>query len=235
MMSARGTLYGVGVGPGDPQLLTLKACEVIRSSDVLAYPVNSAGESFARSIASGVIVEGTDELPIHVPMKVERGPAQAAYDVATGAISDHLNAGQNVAYLCIGDPLFYGSFMYLAARLGEEHTLEIVPGITSLSACAARTHIPLGGRNDILSVIPAILDEDALKVALAGADMAVIIKVGRHFEKLRNVIGALGLIDKAVIVEGATGEDEHVTPLEDITPGEQPYFSTILLRRGELS
>jgi precorrin-2/cobalt-factor-2 C20-methyltransferase len=235
VMSVQGTLYGVGVGPGDPQLLTLKACEVIKSVDVLAYPVNGSGTSYARSIASGVIPKGTDELAIHVPMKVERGPAQDAYDAASGTISDHLNAGRNVAYLCVGDPLFYGSFMYLAARLGEKYSLEIVPGVTSLTACAARTHIPLGGRNDVLSVVPATLDEPELKSAILAADMAVIIKVGRHFGKVRDVLRAAGMADRAVILESASGEDERITPLEDLEQDDAPYFSTILVRRGELS
>jgi precorrin-2/cobalt-factor-2 C20-methyltransferase len=234
-MAARGTLYGVGVGPGDPQLLTLKACEVIKSADVLAYPVNGSGTSVARSIASSVIPEGAQELPIHVPMKVERGPAQDAYDDAAGTISDHLNAGRDVAYLCVGDPLFYGSFMYLAERLGDKHILEIVPGITSLSACAARTQTPLGGRNDILSVVPATLEEGALKTALAGADTAAIIKVGRHFGKVREVLRAAGIADRALILESATGDEERITPLEDVKQDDAPYFSTILVRRGELS
>jgi precorrin-2/cobalt-factor-2 C20-methyltransferase len=168
-------------------------------------------------------------------MKVERGPAREAYDEAAETISDHLNAGRSVAYLCVGDPLFYGSFMYLAARLGEKHLLEIVPGITSLSACAARTHMPLGGRSDVLSVVPATLDDDALKTALAGADMVAIIKVGRHFGKVRDVLRASGIADRALILESATGNEERITPLEDVEEGDAPYFSTILVRRGELS
>jgi len=235
MMTGKGTLYGVGVGPGDPQLLTLKACEVIRSVEVLAYPVNGSGTSCARSIASAVIPDGTEEFAIHVPMTVERGPARDAYDEAVGTISDYLSAGRSVAYLCVGDPLFYGSFMYLAARLGEAYALEIIPGITSLSACAARSHMPLGGRNDILSVVPATLDEGALKSAVLAADMVVIIKVGRHFGKVRDVLRAVDLADRASILVSATGEDEQVLSLEGVKGDEAPYFSTVLVRRGELS
>ncbi len=235
MMAGRGIFYGVGVGPGDPQLLTLKACEIIKAADVLAYPVNGSGISYAREIASAVIPEDADELPIHVPMKVERDPARAAYDAAAGIIAGHLSAGRNVAYLCLGDPLFYGSFMYLAARLEDAHEIEVVPGVTSLSACAARTHIPLGGRNDILSVVPATLDEPALKAAIEGSDMAVIIKVGRHFKKVRDVLRAVGLAERALILESASGDNERVTALEDVRQDEAPYFSTILVCRGELT
>ncbi len=233
-MAGTGILYGVGVGPGDPQLLTLKACEIIRAADVMAYPVNGAGDSRSREIASDVIPEGVSELPVPIPMKVEREPARAAYDAAAGTISEHLHAGRNVAYLCVGDPLFYGSFMYLAARLGRDHEIEVVPGVTSLSACTARTHVSLAGRNDVLCVVPATLDRDALKTALAGADAVAIVKVGRHFEKVRDVLRALGLADRATILEGATGERERVIALEDAPEKDAPYFSTILVRRSEL-
>lgn len=234
-MGPPGILYGVGVGPGDPQLLTLKACEVIRSADVLTYPVNGSGISRSRQIASEVIPEGITEFPIHLPMKVEREPARAAYDEAADAITGHLEAGRNVAYLCVGDPLFYGSFMYLAARLGGLQKIEVVPGVTSLSACAARTNISLVGRNDILSIVPATLDEDALKAALAGADAAAIVKVGRHFEKVRDVLRSLGLSDRATILESASGENERVIAVEDAPEDHAPYFTTILVRREDLT
>ena len=234
-MAGQGILHGVGVGPGDPQLLTLKACEIIKAADVLAYPVNGSGKSHAREIASAVIPEDAEELPIHLPMKVERGPARKAYDAAAGKIAGHLGAGRNVAYLCVGDPLFYGSFMYLAARLEDTHEIEVVPGVTSLSACAARTHMPLGGRSDVLSVVPATLDEAALKAALANADAAAIIKVGRHFGKVRDVLRAAGLAERALILEGASGDNERVMLLEDAAEKDAPYFSTILVRRGELA
>lgn len=233
--TATGTLYGVGVGPGDPQLLTLRACEVIRTADVLAYPVNGSGDGRARDIAADVIPDGIIEFPVHVPMKVEREPARAAYDEAVTGLADHLDAGRNVAYLCVGDPLFYGSFMYLAARMNGSHAVEVVPGVTSLSACAARTHIPLAGRSEIISVVPATLDEATLKSALATADAAAIIKVGRHFEKVRTVLRALDLADHATILESATSEDEKVIALEDAAEDHAAYFSTILVRRKELA
>jgi len=234
-MTEQGTLFGVGVGPGDPKLMTIKAGEVIRDADVLAYPVNGSGESHARSIAAPIIEAGASELPIHLPMKVEREPAQNAYDNAVIAIKRHLDEGRDVAYLCVGDPLFYGSFMYLAARLGNTHPIEIVPGITSLSACAALTRTPLAGRNDILSVIPATLGEAAMATALERADTAAIIKVGRHFQKVRRLLYSLGIADKAIVIENGTADGERITPLEDIAEETHPYFSTILLRRNRVT
>jgi len=220
--------------------MTIRAGEVIRSADVLAYPVNGAGESRARAIAGALIAGGVTELPIHVPMRPERDPARAAYDTAANSISGHLGAGRNVAYLCVGDPLFYGSFMYLAARLNDVHKIEVIPGVTSLSACAAHTLNPLAGRDDVLSVVPATLDEDALKSALAGADSVAIIKVGRHFAKVRRVLRTLCLDGRATILESATGKDERISPVAEIADdgfGEEgaPYFSTILVRRDELT
>ncbi len=239
-MAKEETLYGVGVGPGDPKLMTIRAGEVIRAADVLAYPVNGAGTSRARAIASALIPAGVTEMPIHIPMRSEREPARAAYDAAAQAISDHLKAGRSVAYLCVGDPLFYGSFMYLSARLKGAHKIEVIPGVASLSACAAQTLVPLAGRDDVLSVVPATLGEDELKSALAAADSMAIIKVGRHFAKVRAVLRALGLEGRATILESATGESERITTLDkfsDETIGEEGahYFSTILVRRKELS
>lgn len=229
------TLYGVGVGPGDPKLMTIRAGEVVRAADVISYPVNGSGEGRARAIAASIIPADVEELPIHIPMRVEREPAREAYGEAADLISDRLDEGKSVAWLCVGDPLFYGTFIYLAARLGDAHPIEIVPGVTSLSACAARTHTALAGRTDVLSVVPATLEEDTLRMAIETADAAVIIKVGRHFEKVRAILHALGLANGATILEGASGPGERVMPLNEVAEGERPYFSTILVRRGEVS
>lgn len=232
---AKGTLYGVGVGPGDPKLMTIRAGEVIRAADVLAYPVNGEGEGRARIIAAPIISATAEELPVHIPMRVEREPARQAYDEAARLIAERLDKGKSVAWLCIGDPLIYGTFMYLVARLGDAHTIEIIPGVTSLSACAARTRTALAGRTDILSVIPATVGKKTLQKALKRSDSAVIIKVGRHLEKVRGVLQELDLAGSATILESASGAEERVTPLNEVTEGEQSYFSTILVRRGEVS
>jgi precorrin-2/cobalt-factor-2 C20-methyltransferase len=231
---ARATFFGVGVGPGDPKLMTIRAGEIIRDAHVLAYPVNGSGESRARSIAAPIIVGHAIELPVHLPMQIDREPGRSAYDDAAQAIKAHLDEGRDVAWLCVGDPMFYGSFMYMAGRL-EGYGIEIVPGVTSLSACAARTGTALAGRNDILSVVPATLDEAELRSALERADCAVVIKVGRHFDKVRTVLRDLGLEDDSTILEAASGPAERTASLVDIPDGEQSYFSTILVRRETIS
>ena len=232
-MADLGTLYGIGVGPGDPELLTLKACSLIRSIDAIAFPTNADGQSMARSIAAEVIPVGKTEIPIHVPMAVEREPGRAAYDRGAKEIAGQLESGNSVGYLCVGDPLFYGSFIYLAARLGEDYPIEVVPGVTSLGACAARMGQPLAARNEVFRVIPAPLPADELTAELATADSAAVIKVGRHFDKVRHVLRSLDLADHAGLVSDATGEGERVTPLEDVPESAQGYFSTILVRRGD--
>ena len=230
-----GTLFGVGVGPGDPKLMTIRAGEVIRDADVLAFPVNGSGESRARAIAAPIIEGHAQELPVHLPMRVEREPARAAYDRAATDIAAHLDAGRSVAWLCVGDPMLSGSSRSVAARLSERQPVEIVPGVTSLSACAAQAHIPLAGRNDILSVIPATAKKKALRKALERADAAAIVKVGRHFGKVREVLRGLDLEGHATILESATSANETLLRLPDVPDGEQSYFSTSLVRRGDIA
>ncbi len=227
------TLYGVGVGPGDPELLTLKAHRLISEAAVVAYPVNGKGEGFAHSIVGKFLRPDALHLPIHVPMKTERAPAQCAYDAASIEIAGHLSAGRDVVFLCEGDPFFFGSFMYLFKRMKADHACEVVPGVTSLTACAAELGRPLAARNDVLKVLPAPLDANALTRELETAESAAIIKVGRHFDKVRTVLEELGLTNQAWIVEAATNPEQKVRPLGDVPEGDRPYFSTILIYRGE--
>ncbi|MED5352572.1 MAG: precorrin-2 C(20)-methyltransferase, partial [Pseudomonadota bacterium] len=188
-----GTLYGVGTGPGDPQLVTRRAWSLVESAQVIAYPAPDSGESFARSIVAEAISPDAVEIPMVVPMRTGRAPAQSIYDKGAGDIAAHLAAGRDVVLLCEGDPLFYGSFMYLLVRLRDDFPVEIVPGVTSLSACAAAQSHPLVARSDILTVLPATLDDAALTDAIGRAEAVAIMKIGRHMPRLRALLGALGL------------------------------------------
>ncbi|MEO0945739.1 MAG: precorrin-2 C(20)-methyltransferase [Pseudomonadota bacterium] len=228
-----GTLYAIGVGPGDPDLLTLKAVRLIQSGALIAYPVGDDSDaSFARTIAAVHLPKGAEEYGFRVPMRVARGPASEAYDNAARRLTTHLSAGRDVALLCEGDPFFYGSAMYLVERLAPSHPCEIVPGVTSLTACAAAIKRPLAARNERLKVLPAPLAADVLMRELREAEAAAIIKVGRHFEKIRAVLDETGLAGRAMIIERATGAEERITKLSDVPEGERPYFSTILVYRG---
>ncbi|MCK8485147.1 precorrin-2 C(20)-methyltransferase [Aliiroseovarius sp. S2029] len=226
-----GTLYGVGLGPGDPDLMTLRAARLIGSAKVVAFPTLEGGDSFARSIAAHLIAKDADEIAMDIPMTVERAPAQKAYDAGAAKIAARLEAGDDVVVLCEGDPFFYGSFMYLFARLADRFRTEIVPGVTSVTACAARARSPLVARNERLTILPGPLPEDELRARIEGAESVAIMKVGRHLPKIRGVIEELGLVDKATYVERASLPEEVVLPLAD-APEKAPYFSMILLAKG---
>src|SRR5690606_37276488 len=152
-----GTLHLVGVGPGDPELITLKAARILGAADVVAYPTTGEDAAFALSIAEAHLNPSAIRLPVAIPMRVDRGPAQAAYDEAAAAILAHLGAGRDVAWLCEGDPLFYGSAMYLVARVAPHAPVAVTPGVTSLTAAAAAIARPLAARNEMLKVLPAPL------------------------------------------------------------------------------
>ena len=226
-----GTLYGIGLGPGDPELMTLKAHRLIRTARVIAYPAPDTGPSLARAIAADAIPEDATEIPMVVPMRTERFPAQQVYAEAADQIAAHLAAGTDVAVLCEGDPFFYGSFMYLFARLAENHPVEIVPGVSSLGACASALKRPLVARNDVLTVLPGTLPDTELRPRIEAADAVSIMKVGRHLPRLRALIAELGLTHLAGYVERASMDAQTVHPLAD-APAEAPYFSMILINKG---
>ncbi len=232
-MSTTGKLYGIGIGPGDPELLTLKAWRLLSTVEVVAYPEPENGGSMARGIAAPFIPEEVIELPVTVPMTVDREPARNAYDQATIAITRHLNEGRHVAFLCEGDPFLYGSFMYLHQRMSRSHDVVVVPGVTSLTASAAALGRPLAARNDILKILPAPLPADRLESEIRDTEAVAIIKVGKHFDKIKGIIAGLGLTGNAAIIESATGDRERITPLEELPEGERPYFSTILIYKGD--
>ena len=226
-----GKLWGLGVGPGDPELVTLKALRLLRAAPVVAYPAPQGGASFARSIVARWLSPAQREIVIAVPMESARFPAQAAYDEAASRIAVELEAGRDVAVLCQGDPFFYGSFMYLFDRLAERFPVAVVPGVSSLAACAAASRWPLASRMDTLAVLPASLSEQILLCRLAETDAVAIIKLGRHFAKVRAVLERLGLAQGARYVEHASLADERVLPLDQVDPATVPYFSMILLHR----
>ena len=227
----RGTLYGIGVGPGDPELMTMKAHRLIASARILAYPAPDSGTSFARSIAAGAIRADAVEIPMVVPMRVARFPAQDVYAGAAETIAGHLAAGEDVAVLCEGDPFFYGSFMYLFARLSARFPCEIVPGVSSLAACSAALARPLTARNDVLTVIPGPVDDDALRARIEGAEAIAIMKVGRHLPRIRALLDDMDLTARAGYVERASLSEQRVMPLAEAPEG-APYFSMILIYKG---
>lgn len=228
-----GVLHLVGVGPGDPELLTLKAVRILGAAPVVAYPTTGEDAALALSIAEAHVNPAAERLPVAIPMQVERGPARAAYDAAAAAILAHLDAGRDVAWLCEGDPLFYGSAMYLTSRIAGKAPVAVIPGVTSLTAAAAAIARPLAARNEMLKVLPAPLPDEILRAELTATPAAAVIKVGRHFDRIRTLLGETGHAEGAIVVEHATGARERITPLAAFGFDERPYFSTILCYRGE--
>jgi precorrin-2/cobalt-factor-2 C20-methyltransferase len=227
-----GKLYGIGVGPGDPELLTLKAHRILTQAPVVAYPAPDDGKSFARAIVAAHLRSDQIEIPIVIPMRAARFPARETYDHAAHELSLHLDNGKDVAVLCEGDPFFFGSFMYLYERLAGRFETVIVPGVSSLTAGAAALRRPLAARNDTLCVIPAPLPDDRIEHLVAASDAAAIIKVGRHLPRIRDLLERNGLAASAGYLERVGLANERVMPLRDMIDAQAPYFSLILIYKG---
>ena len=224
-----GTLFGLGVGPGDPELLTLKARRIIAAAPVLAYPAPEGGASFARAIAAPHIPAGKIEMALEVPMVPGLSPHHPSYDRHAERIAVHLAAGRDVALLCEGDPFLFGSFIQIFERLAARFTVEIVPGVSSVMAAAAAARMPLAARADSFALIPATLPEDEIARRARAADSVAVLKAGRHLDKIRAALGAAGFA-RPMLVERATLPEQRIVPLGEAA-GISPYFSLVLARR----
>lgn len=229
MMESSGRLYGLGIGPGDPELITVKALRLLRSADVVAYPIcDKNKQGLARSIVIEYIGSQQIQVPLYFPFKLKQS-SQPYYDIAAETLAEHLKLGRNVVVLCEGDPFFYGTFMYIYNRLCDRFPTEIVPGISSMMASAAALGVPLTYRNDVYMVLSSILPAEVLKEKLAVADAAVFIKLGRHFAKVVSVLKELGLYDRAKYIEKATTDRQKIVAIAEVNPSEVPYFSMIVV------
>lgn len=218
------TLYGVGVGPGDPELITLKAARILKAVPVIAYPAPLSGDSLARRLAAPHLPGGQAEIVLRFAFDPAAPPPEAVYDAGAAEIAERLEAGDDVAVLCEGDPLFFGSFAYLLERLGGRFRAVVVPGVASPMACAAVLGQPLASRDDIVAVLPATRPD--LEAALEACDVAVVMKLGRHLDRVRALLIRHGF-DGAIVVRA--GQDgQSILPLSAATV---PYFSMLIARR----
>jgi len=224
-----GTVYGLGVGPGDPELITLKALRILRAAPVIAYPAPETGDSFARQIVAPHLPGGQTEIAIRMPLGDGQFPKTDIYDAAARGIADHATGGRDVAVLCEGDPFFYGSFMYLYRRLVDRCAVKVVPGVSSLMACAGVAGLPLAARNEALTIVPAPLPDDELRFRLTGSQAFAIIKVGRHLERVRRLLDESGLLARSWYVERATLASQRSCRLSELRAESAPYFSMILV------
>lgn len=231
-----GKLIGVGTGPGDPDLLTLKAVRAIQSADVIAYFAKQGNASNARAIVADLITTQVEEqLGYPVTTEIDRrhddykAATSAFYAEAAARVAAHLDAGRTVAVLSEGDPLFYGSYMHIHVRLADRYDTEVVPGITAMSGCWSQAGLPLVQGDDILSVLPGTLDEVDLCTRLEGTGGAVIMKVGRNLPKIRRALELAGRLDTAVYVERGTMANGHSIRLADKADDVAPYFAIVLV------
>ncbi|MCQ6247737.1 precorrin-2 C(20)-methyltransferase [Streptomyces malaysiensis] len=232
-----GRLYGVGLGPGDPSLMTVRAVEVIAEADVIAYHSARHGRSIARSIAERHLRPDHIEERLVYPVTTEstdhpggyRGAMEEFYADAAARLAAHLDAGRTVAVLAEGDPLFYGSYMHMHKRLADRYPTEVVPGVTSVSAAAARLGAPLVEGEEVLTVLPGTLPEEELTARLATADAAAVMKLGRTFPAVRRALERSGRLADARYVERATMNAERTAALAEVDPESVPYFSMAVL------
>jgi precorrin-2/cobalt-factor-2 C20-methyltransferase len=232
-----GRLFGVGLGPGDPDLVTVKAMRLLGSAGVVAYFAKAGRCGIARTIAAPWLGPAAEEVPLLYPVTTEMPFDGEAYAALLGAfyadsadrLAAELSAGRDVVLLCEGDPLFYGSFMHLYIRLRERFAVEIVPGVTGMSGCWTAAGEPMTWGDDVLTVLPGTLSASALRERLVGSDAVVVMKLGQNLPKVRAALEATGLLDRAVYVERGTMANEVVLPLRDKTDDEAPYFAIVLV------
>ncbi|MCE1236543.1 MAG: precorrin-2 C(20)-methyltransferase [Hyphomicrobiales bacterium] len=237
MTNPKGTFHGVGLGPGDPDLLTVKAVRLVESAGLLTYFAKKGRRGNARTIVDKWVPAGKPELPLWYPMTTEShfgGDVYVTalaefYERSVGAIADVLDMGKDVVLVCEGDPMFYGSFMHLYIRLKDRYPTKITPGVTGMAGCWAAAGLPMTWGDDQLSVLPGTLEEDELVRRLEATDAAVIMKLGTNFPKVRRAIERAGLMGRATYVERGTMAGEIVEPLADRTEAAAPYFSLILI------
>ncbi|HEY4773927.1 MAG TPA: precorrin-2 C(20)-methyltransferase [Xanthobacteraceae bacterium] len=230
-------LIGVGVGPGDPGLVTLNAIAALKEADVVAHFAKAGNASNARTIAACHFKAGVEELPLLYPVTTEIPKADAAYreairifyDGAARAVASRLDQGRIVAVIAEGDPLFYGSYMHLHVRLASRYPTEIVAGITGMSGCWSSVGTPIAQGDDVFTVLPATLPEYELERRLADTDAAVVMKIGRHLAKVRRALDRAGRLDRAIYVERGTMTNAAMMPLVDKLDTIAPYFAMVLV------
>ncbi len=232
-----GTLYGIGVGPGDLRYVTLRAAGLVSSVDVIAYFAKRGHEGNARRVVGPLLTDRQRQLRLEYPVTDEIPSADPAYQRAIAdfyrtsadALSRELDNGRSVGLLAEGDPFFYGSFMHMWRRLEQSFPIEVVPGVTGMSGCWTRANAPITWGDDVLTVMPGTLPEAKLVARLSDADACVIMKVGRNFAKVRRASETGGLLERAIYVERGTMTEERIMPLRDRGDDAVPYFAIVLI------
>src|SRR5260370_29437874 len=236
-MSSPATIYGVGLGPGDPELISIKAARLIAKAGVIAHFRKAGRRGNARTLVNGMLAPGVIEEALEYPVTTEialEDPAygdmlRIFYDDCVRRLLRHVADGRDVAVLCEGDPFLYGSFMHLHSRITGRVPVVVVPGISGMSGCWPASGVPMTFGDGVLHLLPATLHETSLRERLRSIDALVVMKLGRNLGKVRRALQATGLAERGVYVERGTMTDEKVMRLADKTDDEAPYFSLILV------
>ena len=237
MTETRGKLYGVGVGPGDPELMSLKAARILKAAPVIAYFAKKGHAGNAWRSVDGQLNPDAEIVRLDYPFTTEIPADQPCYldalssfyDAAAAEIAERLDAGQDVAVLCGGDPLFYGSYVHLHVRLAETHPCEVIPGITAMSGCWTSASAPITCGDDALVVLCGTMEEDRLTLRLKDCDAAVIMKVGRNLAKIKAALARAGLLERAIYVERGTMPEQKIERLAEQRSDDAPYFAVVLV------
>lgn len=232
-----GTVYGTGLGPGDPDLMSVRADKLVRRTRHVAYFRKAGRAGRARGIVNGMLRDDVVEFAMEYPVTTEIPLSDPRYnDILSAFYGDcvaHLKAlvaaGEDVVVLCEGDPFFYGSFMHLYTRLRGEVPVQVVPAITGMSAAWTATGEPITWGDDVLSVLMATLPEDELAARMADADALVVMKIGRNMPRVRAALEKAGKLDRAWLVECASMDGQAVMKLTDADERVSPYFSIVMV------
>jgi precorrin-2/cobalt-factor-2 C20-methyltransferase len=232
-----GKLLGVGVGPGDPELLTLKAMRALGEADVIAHFAKAGNGSNARAIIAPHLRADVEELPLLYPVTTEIPKDDAAYrealrdfyDASAATVATRLDIGKTVAVISEGDPLFYGSYMHLHVRLAPRFPTEVIAGVTAMSGCWSAIGAPIAQGEDVFTVLPGTLCESELARRLRDTDAVVVMKIGRHLAKIRRVLAETGRLARAIYVERGTTAHAVTMPLSDKSDDQAPYFAVVLV------
>ncbi|MDU9005697.1 precorrin-2 C(20)-methyltransferase [Sedimentitalea todarodis] len=232
-----GTIYGVGLGPGDPDLMSVRADRLLRNARHVAYFRKAGHVGQARAIAGALLPAEATEFPMEYPVTTEIPLSDPRYNQllsefyasCTGHLRSLSLKGEDVVVLCEGDPFFYGSFMHLHSRLHGKVPISVVPAVTGMSGAWTATGTPITWGDDVLTVLMGTLPEDALVRHMRDTDALVVMKIGRNFDKVCRALARSGLADRAWLVERAAMPDQTITPLSDVRNQVAPYFSIILV------
>ena len=231
-----GQVIGVGLGPGDPELMSVKASRALAGARHVAFFRKAGRAGRARAVVEGLIPAGAQEWPMEYPVTTEIDVNSAAYVSALSSFYEGcterliaLAASGDVHVLCEGDPFFYGSFMHLYTRLSGRVPVAVIPGITGMSAAWTASGTPITWGDDVLSVIPATLPEAEIARRAGQADALVVMKIGRNLPRLRRALEAAGRLADAVLIYCASMEEERVQPLAEAGDGPCPYFAIALV------